>query len=254
MSEEPLLVERRDAVMVLRMNRPGVRNAINAELSYALADAFTQLDDDPTLGACVLAGGDVFSAGMDLRGFSEGDTIEIPGRGLAGLTRRPPAKPVIAAVEGYALAGGFEMVLACDLVVAGRGAYFALPEVKRGLVAGSGGLIRLARSLPSAVVSHIAYTGRAIPVEEALRWGIVTEAVEDGSALERAIELARELATSSPFALSAAKRILSAGAELRAEEAWRAQDQALAAVLASDDAAEGAAAFLEKREPRWTGR
>lgn len=254
MTESPLRVERHGAVLVLRMDRPQVRNAVDVALSHALAAAFTELDEDPGLAVGVLTGGDVFSAGMDLKGFREGDSIEVPGRGLGGLTRRPPAKPVIAAVEGYALAGGFEMVLACDLVVAGRGAVFGLPEVKRGLVAGSGGLLRLARWLPPAVVSDLAFTGRRFGAEEAGRWGIVTEIVDDGAALARAVRTAEELATSSPFALMAAKRILQAGADLPAAEAWQVQDETLEHVLASADAAEGAAAFLDKREPRWTGR
>ena len=253
MSGGPLLTERNGGVLRLQMNRPASRNAVNAALSYALAAAFADFDADDELAVAVLTGGENFSAGMDLKGFGEGESIEVPGRGLAGLTRRPPAKPVVAAVEGYALAGGFEMVLACDLVIAGRGAVFGLPEVRRGLVAGSGGLLRLSRSLPPAVVSDLAFTGRHFGVEQAHDWGLLTEVVDQGAALARAVEVAETLAASSPFALAAAKRIVGAGRDLPAQEAWAVQDEVLAQVLASADAAEGARAFTEKREPRWSG-
>jgi len=250
-----LVVERRDRVLVLRLDRPEVRNALDAALSHALADAFALLDEDDNLAVAVLTGGpEMFCAGMDLKAFGRGESVEVPGRGLAGLTRRPPDKPVVAAVDGFALAGGFELALACDLVIAGRSAVFGLPEVNRGLVAGSGGLIRIARQLPHVVAADIALTGRTLTAEEAHRWGLVNELADDGTALTRALEVADGLGASSPKALAAAIRLLRAGSELPAAEAWQVQDEVLADVLASADAAEGARAFVERRKPRWTGR
>ncbi|CAN5202874.1 crotonase/enoyl-CoA hydratase family protein [soil metagenome] len=255
MTEQILLTEKRGGVMVICMNRPVVRNAINADLSHAVSDALRELDASPDLAVGVLTGsGDSFSAGMDLRAYGAGESIEVEGRGVAGLTRTPPTKPLIAAVEGFALAGGFEMALACDLIIAGTSAQFGIPEVSRGLVAGSGGLLRLVRRMPYAVASELALTGRRMGSAEAARWGIVNEVVADGSALERALEVADSLRTNSPTALRATKEILLAGDEMETAAAWRLQDKVLDEVFASEDAAEGAAAFVEKRAPRWTGR
>lgn len=241
-------------MLLVKFNRLPQRNAINRNLSLLLAEAMDELDADDELRACVVTGvGDHFSAGMDLKGFNAGESIEIVGRGIGGLTRSGPSKPVIAAVEGYALAGGLEIALACDLIVASGSAIFGLPEIQRGLIAGSGGLVRLARRIPHAVAAELAYTGRRFGAEEAGRWGIVNRVVTTGTALEEALTLAETIAMNSPFALTATKKVLTAAAELSEPDAWWVQDAELARVFGSNDAREGAAAFIEKRPPHWTG-
>lgn len=239
----------------MTLDRPAQRNAVDRELSLALADAMDQLDDDPELHVAVLTGsGDHFSAGMDLKAFATGESIEVQGRGIGGLTRTGPRKPVVAAIEGYALAGGFEMALACDILIASETAVFGFPEVRRGLIAGSGGLIRLTRRIPYALAAEYAYTGRRIPAEEAGRWGLVNRVVPAGEALSAALEVAGTIAQNSPFALNASKAVLRAASELSEPDAWWVQDATLARVFRSEDAKEGAQSFVEKRDPNWTGR
>lgn len=250
-----LLTERRDGVLLVTLNRPAQRNAVDRELSLRLADAMDELDDDPELHVGVLTGtGGHFSAGMDLKAFSTGESIEVQGRGIGGLTRTGPRKPVVAAIEGYALAGGFEMALACDILIASETAVFGFPEVTRGLIAGSGGLIRLSRRIPYSIAAEYAYTGRRLGSEEAARWGIVNRVVPAGEALAEALGTAGEIARNSPFALNASKSVLRAASELSEPDAWWVQDAALARVFRSEDAREGAESFVEKREPNWTGR
>ncbi len=165
-------VTRDGAILIVAINRPDRRNAIDRETSLALADAMDRLDSDPDLSLAILTGvGEHFCAGMDLKAFISGERLERPGRGLAGLTEKPPAKPLIAAIEGYALAGEFEIALACDLIVASETAQFGLPEAKRGLIAGSGGLVRLPERMPRQIAMECALTGRTIPAAEAERWG-----------------------------------------------------------------------------------
>lgn len=249
-----VLVERQGSVLLVQFNRPAQRNAINRNVSVLLAEAMDELDANDELRVCVVKGaGDHFSAGMDLVEFAAGESIEIVGRGIGGLTRSGPRKPVIAAIEGYALAGGFEVALACDLIVASESAIFGLPEVQRGLIAGSGGLIRLARRVPTAVAAELAYTGRRIGAHEAGRWGIVNRVVAAGTAFDEALTLAEAIAVNSPFALAATKTVLSAASELSEPDAWWVQDAQLTRVFKSDDAREGAASFIEKRTPRWGG-
>lgn len=249
-----LLTERLNNVLVLTLNRPSRRNAVDRALSLALADAMDRLDGDPTLSAAVLTGaGGHFSAGMDLEAFGRGESIELDDRGIGGLTRYGPRKPIIAAIEGFALAGGFEMAVACDIVVASESAKFGLPEAKRGLMAGSGGLIRIARSVPYSVAAEWALTARLIDANEVHHWGLVSRLVPEGKALESALELAEKLGENSPFALSMTKELLRAATETSDRHAWRVQDELLERVFASADAKEGAAAFVEKRAPRWEG-
>lgn len=256
-TERPGSLQSRRAggVLVLTLNRPKAKNAIDRELSLALADAFDELDESPELAVGVVTGAEgTFSSGMDLRAHVAGESIEVEARGVAGLTRRPTQKPLVAAIEGYALAGGLELALACDVIVAAEDAVLGLPEVKRGLIAGSGGLMRLARRLPYAVAADLALSGRSFTAQEAERWGLVNRVVAPGAALAEAEGVAARIAEGSPFALAATKRVLLASAEAGAEEMWSVQDETLARVFASDDAREGASAFVEKREPRWTGR
>jgi enoyl-CoA hydratase len=202
----------------------------------------------------VLTGaGGTFCAGMDLRAFLDGDAPEVPGRGFGGLTQAPPTKPLIAAVEGYALAGGCELVLACDLVVAAEDAVFGLPEVGLGLIAGSGGLLRLPHRIPRSVATELALTGDRFDAADAHRWGLVNRLAAPGTARDAAVELAARVARNAPLALAATKRLLAA-ADLPDDEAWTRQQTELDAIKASADAQEGARAFAERRAPRWTGR
>lgn len=252
---EPVQMHRQGMVLVITIHRPHARNAIDGATALALASALDELDHDPTVAVGVLTGGGgTFSAGMDLKAFLRGEDVEVPGRGLAGLTRRPPRRPLIAAVEGYALAGGFELVLACDLVVAASNATFGLPEVKRGLMAGSGGLLRLQAQLPPAIAMEHALTGDTLTAVEAHRWGLVNRLTAPGEALATALELADQICSNSPFAVQASKAIVAGAADWSQEQAWAEQDALLAQVLASDDAKEGAAAFVEKRPPVWRAR
>ncbi|GAA5135797.1 crotonase/enoyl-CoA hydratase family protein [Pseudonocardia adelaidensis] len=248
-------VERRDAVLVVTIDRPAVRNAINTAAARLIGAAMDELDEDPSLFVGVLTGaGGVFSAGMDLKAFLAGEKPHVPGRGFAGLVERPPSTPLIAAVEGPALAGGFEIALACDLIVAGQGASFGLPEVKRGLIAGGGGLLRLPRKAGLAKATEWALTGDRIGAAEAHAAGVVNRLVPDGQVLPAALELAERIAANAPLAVQATRRILTEGQEWPAAEAFGRQWEIYAPVRESEDAQEGARAFAEKRAPVWRGR
>ena len=250
-----VLVEQRDHVLVMTMNRPEARNAINKGIADELAAALDRLDGDPELRVGVLTGaGGTFSSGMDLKGFLRGENPVVEGRGLAGLTEAPPRTPLIAAVEGWALAGGCEVVLACDLVVASRDAKFGIPEVKRGLVAGGGGLLRLPQRLPYHVAMELALTGDPLDAELAHRYGLVNVLSEPGKALDAAIELAGRIAANGPLALAATKQILRTSLDWTEAEGWQRQAEIMGPVFASEDAREGATAFAEKRAPIWRGR
>jgi enoyl-CoA hydratase len=239
--------------LVVVLDRPGVKNALNAETANAVAAALDRLDANPGLRVGVLTGAaGNFSSGMDLKAFgATGERPQVPGRGLVGLTTAPPKKPLIAAVEGYALAGGFEVVLACDLVVASETANFGIPEVKRGLIAGSGGLIRLPRRIPINVAMEYALTGRQMTAAEAFRWGLVNHLSPPGHALDRALALAEEIAQNSPMAVQLTKQVVLESGDWPADERWGRQQEVLATVLGSADAQEGTAAFVEKRAPIW---
>lgn len=249
-----VLVERLDRVLVITLNRPERRNAIDRATSLAVAEALDLLDGDAGLSVGILTGtGGQFCTGMDLKAFLAGERVELPGRGLCGLTSAPPAKPLIAAVEGYALAGGCEMALACDLLVASETAVFGLPEAKRGLIAGSGGLLRLPERLPRPIAMELALTGRQMPAEEAARWGMVNRLCPAGDALSTARGLADEIAANAPLALAASKRMVAEGPRWSEAEMWTRQEALLEPVIASEDAREGALAFVEKRPPVWKG-
>jgi enoyl-CoA hydratase len=244
-----------DGVLVMTLDRPAARNAVDGPTSRALGAALDLLDDDPALTVGVLTGaGGTFCAGMDLKAFLAGDSPEIPGRGFGGLTQAPPRKPLIAAVEGYALAGGCELVLACDLVVAAEDASFGLPEVTLGLIAGSGGLLRLPRRVPHQVAMRLALTGDRFGATEAHAWGLVGEVTPPGGALVAAVALASRIARNAPLAVTATKRVITESPDWPADEVWARQQAELDAILGSTDAREGASAFAERRPPRWTGR
>lgn len=249
-----VLLERHGRVLLITLNRPERRNAIDRATSEAVAAALDLLDSDADLSVGILTGaGGQFCAGMDLKAFLRGERVELPGRGLAGLTSAPPQKPLIAAVEGYALAGGCEIALACDLLVASETAIFGLPEVKRGLIAGSGGLLRLPERLPRAIAMELGLTGRPLPAAEAARWGMVNRLCPPGQALAVALELASDIATNAPLALAASKRLITEGARWGTDDMWHLQDALLEPVINSGDAQEGARAFVEKRPPVWRG-
>ncbi|KZB95756.1 enoyl-CoA hydratase [Sphingomonas melonis TY] len=249
-----LRVDRHDAVLVMTIDRPAQRNAVNRAVSLALAEALDTLDRDPALRAGIVTGaGGNFCSGMDLKAFVAGERPELEGRGFAGVTEAPPAKPLIAAVEGYALAGGCELALACDLIVAGEDAMFGLPEVARGLVAGSGGLVRLRERIPPAIALEYALTARRMDAPTAHRWGLVNRLAPTGGALEAALALAQDIAANAPLSVLASKRIMAESPDWALDERWQRQRGLVEAVLASADAQEGARAFAEKRPPVWRG-
>ncbi|ADP80818.1 crotonase/enoyl-CoA hydratase family protein [Pseudofrankia inefficax] len=254
-AEPEVRVERADRVLVMTINRPAQKNAMTRAAGEIIAAALDELDTDSSLSVGILTGaGGTFCAGMDLKRFAAGELPAVPGRGFGGLTERPPVKPLIAAVEGHAVAGGFELVLACDLVVAARGARFGLPEVKRGLVARGGGLFRLPRRVPKALAAELIFTGDVLTAERAAALGLVNRLVDDTRALPEALAFARQVAAGAPLALAASKRILAESADWPEGEAFARQASITDPVFASEDAREGALAFAEKRAPVWRGR
>ena len=254
----PLVRERQGAVEVLVIDRERAANAIDLETGRALAEAFDALPGDSEVRAVVITGaGDrIFCAGMDLGAVRSGaaEAINAVPGGFGGIVRRDFPLPLVGAVNGAAVGGGFEIVLACDLVVAAENATFGLPEVKRGLFAASGGLVRLARRIAPPVAFELALTGEPITAARACELGIVNRVVEKGRAREEAILLAERIAANGPLALRASKRLLRAALESSDDELWELNTKLAAEVFASEDAREGAAAFAEKRPPRWSGR
>lgn len=249
---DPVLTEQRDRVLVITINRPEAKNAVNAAVSHALAAAADRLDDDPGLSVGILTGaGGSFCAGMDLKAFARGENVAVKGRGL-GFTERPPVKPIIAAVEGYALAGGTELALATDLIVAARNSAFGIPEVKRGLVAAGGGLLRLPQRIPYQIAMELALTGDTLSAERAHELGLVNVLAEPGHALEAALELASRITANGPLAVAATKRVITESRGWSPRDQWREQAGIIMPVFGSNDAKEGAIAFAEKRPPNWT--
>ncbi len=254
MSDE-IVTERRGPVLLITLNRPEARNAVNLALAEQLAAALESFDSDKELQVGVLTGaGKGFSAGMDLKAFVAGERPHIGERGFAGITRRAAEKPLIAAIEGFAVAGGLEIALSCDLIVAARDARLGIAEVKRGLVAAAGALIRLPKRIPYHAAMELALTGEFIDGARAYELGLVNRATEPGGALDAALELAETIAQNAPLALAASKNIVSQALDWDEAEAWRRQDEISAPVMGSEDAREGATAFAEKRAPRWQGR
>ena len=243
-------VTRHDGVLIAEIDRPDRRNALNAAVARELADALHALDSDDELVVGVLTGADgFFSSGLDLNEFRD-DGSEATSS-LRDLLRRGTQKPIIAAVEGFALAGGFELCLMCDLIVAAEGARFGLPEVKRSLVANGGGLLRLPSRIPYSVAAEIGLTGEEISAERLYELGLVNRLVPVGTAFDNALLLAEEISRCAPLALVATKQILSLSDSVNG---WSHQDAVAGPVFESSDAQEGAQAFIEKRPPRWAGR
>jgi enoyl-CoA hydratase len=250
-----VLTDRQDGILTITINRPAQKNAVNRAVAVQLAAALDLLDEDPTLSVGVLTGsGGTFSAGMDLKAFANGQTPILPGRGFGGLTQAVVRKPLIAAVEGWALGGGFEMALACDLIVAADTAKFGLTEVKRGLIAGEGGVIRLPRRLPYHVAMRVLLTGEPISAVDADKYGLLSELTVTGGALVAAQDLARRVAVNAPLALAKVKAVLRETQGLSDADAFKRQSESASDLLHTEDAHEGALAFAEKRAPVWRGR
>ena len=254
MAEEAVLTEADGGVLLITLNRPDARNAVNAALAAGIAAALDRLDGEDDLQVGILTGaGKGFCAGMDLKAFVQGESPHVEGRGFAGIAQGPPSKPIIAAIEGFAVAGGMEIALACDLIVAAKGAKMGIPEAKRSLVAAGGALLRLPQRMPYHVVMELALTGELMPAERFHGFGVVNRLAEPGTAVDIAIELAEKLAKSGPLAVIASKRILQEQYDWSSEEMWEKQGAISGPVFASEDAKEGANAFKEKREPVWKG-
>jgi enoyl-CoA hydratase len=255
MNDQPVLTERRDGVLLITLNRPDARNAVNLALAEGIAAALDTLDDDNELSVGILTGaGAGFSAGMDLKAFVTGERPWVGDRGFAGIVQRGSRKPLIAAVEGFAVAGGLEVALACDLIVAGRGAKLGIPEVKRSLVAAGGALLRLPQRVGHGAAMELALTGDVIDAERGHAMGLVDRLADQGGAVDEAFALAAAIAKNAPLALIATKEVLQAQRDWSAEEFWTKQGEITGPVFGSEDAREGATAFAEKRNPVWKGR
>jgi enoyl-CoA hydratase len=251
---QAVLTERRDRILLITINRPDQRNAVNAAVAQGIAHALDELDGDPELSVGVLTGaGKGFSAGMDLKAFVAGERPYAGDRGFAGITQRASSKPLIAAVEGFAVAGGLEIALSCDLIIAAFGARLGVPEVKRSLVAAAGALLRLPRLLPRTIAMEMALTGEPMDAQRAFDLGLVNRLAEPGHAVDEAMQLAETIAANGPLALAATKRIMTESVDWPESEFFARQGEIAGPVMASEDAREGATAFAEKRPPVWKG-
>jgi len=251
---DEVLIERRGHVEILTINRPQARNAINLATALALSAAFDAAEADGDCWVVVLTGAEdkAFSAGMDLKAFAAGEA-PITEHGFAGMTQRHFPKPLIAAVNGSALAGGMEIVLACDLVVAADHAKFGIPEAARGLIAGGGGLIRLPKRIPRAIALELALTAAPIDADRAYAIGLVNRVVPGETVLDEALALAEQIAKNAPLAVRQSKRVMLESIDMTEEAAWTLNAEAFGQIGRSHDAIEGAVAFAEKRPPNWTG-
>ncbi|KFU80063.1 enoyl-CoA hydratase [Amycolatopsis lurida] len=246
--------ERVGGTLLITIDRPSARNAVNAAVAAGLAGALDLLETDPGLRAGVLTGADgSFSAGMDLKAALKGESPEIPGRGFGGLTEAELSKPLIAAVEGWAMGGGFELALGCDLIVAAEDAKFGLPEVKRGLIAAGGGVIRLPKRIPHHLAMEFLLTGEPIGAARAGSLGLVNRVVPSGEAAAVALQLAEQVAANAPLALALVKKIVRAADGVPDAQAFATQRAELPALMSSADVREGMQAFAERRAPQWTG-
>jgi acetyl-CoA C-acetyltransferase len=251
----PVLAETRGNILVLTLNRPEVRNAMDLAAARCLEERLDAFEANNELRVAILTGGpSFFCAGTDLKAASDGSRPITARRGWFGLVRQPPAKPLIAAVEGPAYGGGFEIALACDLIVASRISRFALPEASRGLVAAAGGLIRLPRKIPPALAAEIAFTGEPVTAERLYVLGLVNRICDAGRTLAIAMTLAEKVAAAAPLSIEATKRVLALCNTLAESESWEQQEIEFAPVRASQDTQEGLKAFLEKRAPVWRGK
>ncbi len=252
---DEVLTSAEDGVLVVTLNRPEAKNAANKALSEGVAAAMDELDGNDELRVAILTGaGGTFCAGMDLKAFVSGETPMVKGRGFAGLTEQGPKKPLIAAVEGYALAGGLELAISCDMIVAADNSMFGIPEAKRGLAAAAGGLVKLPRQIPSRVAMELALTGDFITAQRAYELGLVNQVVPAGTALDAAKELAAKIAANGPLAVAASKQVILEQADWSQDEMFQKQGAIVQPIFTSEDAIEGATAFAEKRAPNWKGK
>ena len=253
MSDE-VLTEVRDGILIVTINRPEAKNAMNRAAAEGIAAAMDRLDSEDDLRVAILTGaGGTFCSGMDLKGFLKGETPSIEGRGFGGITEKGPVKPLIAAVEGYALAGGMELMISCDMIVANSGAKFGIPEAKRGLAAAAGGLMKLPTMIPQKIAMELALTGDFIDTARAYELGLINR-VTDGSALDAAIELANAVTANGPIAVRVSKQIVIESQGWSRDEMWIEQGKLMPQVFMSEDAREGSLAFAEKRAPNWKGK
>ncbi|HUW01734.1 MAG TPA: crotonase/enoyl-CoA hydratase family protein [Acidimicrobiales bacterium] len=249
--------ETRGPVAVITINRPEAKNAVNGDVAEGIEAAVDRLEDDENVFVGIITGaGDVFCAGADLKAINSGDAgrLNTERGGFGGITNRERTKPIIAAVDGPALAGGCEIVLACDLVVASTDARFGVPEVKRSLVAAAGGLFRLGRKLPRNIAMELIMTGDPISAERAHAYGLVNELVGPGEALGAAETLAKRICANAPVAVRESRRVALAATDADDSVGWTMSMEAMGVAMSSADFAEGLTAFIEKRDPQWTGK
>lgn len=255
MSGNEVLTEQVDGVQIITLNRPEAKNAANRALAEGVAAAVDQLESDDSLRVAILTGaGGTFCSGMDLKAFVTGEMPVAKNRGFAGLTEYRSSKPIIAAIEGYALAGGFELAISCDLIVAADNAKFGIPEVKRGLAAAGGGLVKLPKQIPSRIAMELALTGDFISTARAYELGLINQVCEAGGALEAAKVMAAKIAANGPLAIAASLQVLASAQDWQTDEMFAKQQEIVAPVFTSADAIEGATAFAEKRAPNWQGK
>ncbi len=252
---DAVLTEVADGVMIITINRPKAKNAINLDVAKGIAAAMDELDSNDNIQVAILTGAEsTFCSGMDLKAFVSGEMPFIEGKGFAGLVESLPKKPLIAAVEGFALAGGFELMIACDLVVSANSAKFGIPEAKRGLVAAAGGLMRLPRQIAPRIAMELALTGDFIDANRAYELGLINRVVEPGTALEGAKALAKSIAANGPLAVIKSKEVILESQDWSLDEMFPNQQKQVDVIFSSEDAIEGATAFAEKRAPNWKGR
>ncbi|WAH36191.1 enoyl-CoA hydratase-related protein [Alicyclobacillus dauci] len=257
--DQAILFEKKEDIVTLTLNRPNILNAINLDITVQMEQCLSRAELDEDVRVIILTGnGRSFCTGADLKEVSRGvDLSNECGGGFAGLVRSKTAKPLIAAVNGLAYGGGFEIALACDVIIAARGAQFALPEVKRGLIASGGGLLRLPRHLPIKVACFMAFTGLPLSAEQLMHWGVVNQVVDSEKLMDSAYELAAVIAENAPLAVKATKQLLMSGTELpmyTSDEAWQMNNELGRMIANSYDAKEGSTAYVERRSPVWKGR
>jgi len=252
---QSILTERRGHVLLVTINRPAARNAFDGATAADMEAAMDQFEEDPELRVGIITGaGKAFSSGQDLKAAAKGDMGATRKRGGFGIMSQPPGKPLIAAVEGHAVAGGLELCLSCDLIVAARDARMGIPEARHNLVAVGGGLFRLPRRIPYHLVMELALTAETWTAERMHELGLVNRLADPGKALEVAFELAERVLVNGPLAVAASKQIVQKSAEWTEEQAWSEQMKIAQPAMQSEDTREGLAAFAQKRAPQWKGR